>query len=74
MSTPYHLAQGLLDHAAFLAETGDGPLAALAVAEAREIAERLGCLPVLARADALSTVEVDASSSSTYPASSIVDR
>ena len=58
MSTPYHLAQGLLDHAAFLAETGDGPLAALAVAEAREIAERLGCLPVLARADALSTVEV----------------
>jgi len=58
MGTPYHLAQGLLDHAAFLADSGDGPPAALAVSEAREIADRLGCRPVLERADALSTVEV----------------
>jgi class 3 adenylate cyclase len=61
-STPYHLAHGLLDHAQYLAATsaandassaGDTALAASAIAEARDIAGRLACQPLLDRADAL---------------------
>jgi hypothetical protein len=58
MGTPYHLAQGLLDHAEHLVASGDPTAAELAVAEAREIAQRLGCRPVLERADTLSTIRV----------------
>lgn len=58
MGTPYHLAQGLLDHAEHLVASGDPMAAELAVAEAREIAQRLGCRPVLERADSLSTIGV----------------
>ncbi len=48
-STPYHLAHGLLDHAEYLSGTGtDG--AEAAIKEAREIAERLHCQPLLDRA------------------------
>ena len=54
-STPYHLAHGLLDHAEYLAGHGDTAAAALAAGEAREIARRLRCQPVLDRAGALDT-------------------
>ena len=58
-STPYHLAHGLLDHATYLlgrqaAEGAEAPeaaeAAALAVEEARDIAARLRCQPLLDRA------------------------
>jgi class 3 adenylate cyclase/tetratricopeptide (TPR) repeat protein len=52
-STPYHLAHGLLDHAEYLLATGDAGAAAAAVAEARDIAARLRCQPLLDRAGAL---------------------
>jgi class 3 adenylate cyclase/tetratricopeptide (TPR) repeat protein len=49
MSTPYHLAHGLLDHAEFL--RGDGASGAeAAVAEARELATALHCQPLVERA------------------------
>jgi class 3 adenylate cyclase/predicted ATPase len=51
LSTPYHLAHGLLDHAEHLARHGDRDAAALAIEEARGIAERLRCQPLLARTD-----------------------
>jgi hypothetical protein len=50
MSTPYHLAHGLLDHAQYLGGQADGEAAEQAIAEARGIAERLGCQPLLDRA------------------------
>jgi class 3 adenylate cyclase/tetratricopeptide (TPR) repeat protein len=48
-STPYHLAHGLLDHAQYLLRQDDAEAAALAVAEAREVAVRLRCQPLLDR-------------------------
>ena len=57
MSTPFHLAHGLLDHAAFLIERGETESADLAIGEARVVADRLGCRPLLARADRLTAVE-----------------
>jgi hypothetical protein len=53
MSPPHLLAQGLLDHAEHLAAHGDWVGAAAAVEEARAIGERLGCRPVVARADSV---------------------
>ena len=50
-STPYHLAHGLLDHAAHLAARGDTEAAAAAAGEAACIASRLGCQPLIDRAD-----------------------
>jgi predicted ATPase len=50
-STPYHLAHGLLDHAAHLLRTGQDEAAGAAISEARGIAERLRCQPLLDRAD-----------------------
>jgi hypothetical protein len=50
LSTPYHLAHGLLDHAAHLSHLGDGQAAATAADEAVGIAARLGCQPLLDRA------------------------
>ena len=50
-STPYHLAHGLLDHAGHLLRTGDTEAAGAAISEARGIAQRLGCKPLLDRAD-----------------------
>jgi hypothetical protein len=52
LSTPYHLAHGLLDHAAYLTRLGGGG-AADAIGEARAIGERLRCQPLLDRADAI---------------------
>jgi len=52
-STPYHLAHGLLDHAEYLTRHGDPDAAAQAVEEARGIAGRLRCQPLLDRADAV---------------------
>jgi class 3 adenylate cyclase/predicted ATPase len=55
-STPYHLAHGLLDHAAHLASRGDAAAAGaatVAVGEARSIARRLGCRPLGDRADTI---------------------
>jgi hypothetical protein len=49
-STPYHLADGLLDHAAYLSHLGDDQAAAAAASEAAGIAQRLGCQPLLDRA------------------------
>ncbi len=48
--TPYHLAHGLLDYAAHLSRLQDLDGAAAAVGEAREIAARLRCQPLLDRA------------------------
>ena len=52
LSTPYHLAHGLLDYAQHLIRVGD-PGAASAADEARDIASRLRCQPLLDRAAAL---------------------
>jgi len=52
-STPYHLAHGLLDQAQYLLRHGDAGAAELAIAEARDIAGRLRCQPLLDRAAAL---------------------
>jgi class 3 adenylate cyclase/tetratricopeptide (TPR) repeat protein len=49
-STPYHLAHGLLDHAEYQAAQGDADAAEQAIAEARDIAHRLRCQPILDRA------------------------
>jgi hypothetical protein len=50
LSTPYHLAHGLLDHAQYLSRLHDSKAAEAAVSEAREIADRLRCQPLLDRA------------------------
>jgi hypothetical protein len=52
-STPYHLAHGLLDHAQHLSHIGDDQAAAAAIGEAAGIAARLGCQPLLDRADTI---------------------
>jgi class 3 adenylate cyclase/predicted ATPase len=49
LSTPYHLAHGLLDHAQHLAPR-DTEAAEAAFSEARDIAARLRCQPLLDRA------------------------
>jgi class 3 adenylate cyclase/tetratricopeptide (TPR) repeat protein len=48
--TPYHLAHGLLDYAAHLTRLHDLDGASAAIDEAREIASRLRCQPLLDRA------------------------
>ncbi len=50
LSTPYHLAHGLLDHAAVLTRRGEAEAAAQAVDEATAIAVKLRCQPLLDRA------------------------
>jgi tetratricopeptide (TPR) repeat protein len=50
--TPYHLAHGLLDYAELHIRRGDAQAAAQAIDEARAIARRLRCQPLLDRADA----------------------
>jgi hypothetical protein len=49
LSTPYHLAHGLLDQAWYLLRQGDADAAELAVDEAREIGRRLRCELLLDR-------------------------
>jgi tetratricopeptide (TPR) repeat protein len=50
LSTPYHLAHGLLDHAQFLTRLHDAEAAEAAIAEARDIARNLRCQPLLDQA------------------------
>ena len=50
LSTPYHLAHGLLDHAQYLTGLGNTDTAEEAISEARDIATRLRCQPLLDRA------------------------
>ena len=50
LSTPYHLAHGLLDYAAELARRGEAEAGAAAAAEATAIAVQLRCRPLLDRA------------------------
>ncbi len=59
-STPYHLAHGLLDHAAHLAARGDAEAAAAAAGEARDIAETLRCQPLLDRAAIITPAAIPA--------------
>jgi class 3 adenylate cyclase/predicted ATPase len=59
-STPYHLAHGLLDHAEYLARLADTEAARAAIAEAREIAGRLRCQPLLDRAANLTPARLPA--------------
>jgi class 3 adenylate cyclase/tetratricopeptide (TPR) repeat protein len=56
-STPYHLAHGLLDHAEYLLRAGDAEIAAAAIDEARDVASRLRCQPLLDRAAALAPAD-----------------
>jgi hypothetical protein len=60
-STPYHLAHGLLDHAEYLIRLGDTEAAETAIAEARDIAGRLRCQPLLDRAANLTPAQPPAS-------------
>jgi class 3 adenylate cyclase/predicted ATPase len=53
LSTPYHLVGGLLDYAQYLLHQGDAEAAAAAVEEARDVASRLRCQPLLDRAAGL---------------------
>ncbi len=57
LSTPYHLAHGLLDHAEYLTRLHDPEAAEAAIAEARDIAGRLRCQPLLDRAAAQTSAE-----------------
>ena len=50
LSTPYHLAHGLLDYAQYLIRLGDTDAAEAAIGEARDIARNLRCQPLLDRA------------------------
>jgi hypothetical protein len=52
-STPYHLAHGLLDHAAHLLRMDEDEAAAAAIGEAAGIGERLRCRPLLERAETI---------------------
>jgi hypothetical protein len=52
-STPYHLAHGLLDHAAHLLRMDEDEAAAAATGEAAGIAQRLRCQPLLDRANTI---------------------
>jgi hypothetical protein len=56
-STPYHLAHGLLDHAEYLTRLEDAEAAGNAITEARDIAGRLRCQPLLDRAANLTPAE-----------------
>jgi class 3 adenylate cyclase/tetratricopeptide (TPR) repeat protein len=57
LSTPFHLAHGLLDQAAYLTGLGDNIAAAQAIDEAKSIGRRLRCQPLLDRAAALAPTE-----------------
>jgi class 3 adenylate cyclase/predicted ATPase len=53
LSTPFHLAHGLLDYAAHLRHLGDDQAAAAAASEAAGIAARLGCQLLADRAETI---------------------
>jgi hypothetical protein len=53
LGSPYHLAVGLMDHADYLAASGDQTTGRELATEAEAIAERLSARPVLSRAQEL---------------------
>jgi hypothetical protein len=53
LKSPYHLAVGLLDQAAYLSSIGEAQATERAAAEAVQIARRLGASPIQERAEAL---------------------
>jgi tetratricopeptide (TPR) repeat protein len=53
LGRPYYLAHGLLDQARFLMCQDDAEAAGVAIAEARDIGQRLRCPPLLDRADTI---------------------
>jgi class 3 adenylate cyclase/predicted ATPase len=57
LSTPYHLAHGLLDHARHLIRRHDTEAAEAAIGEARDIARGLCCQPLLERAAHLTSAK-----------------
>jgi class 3 adenylate cyclase/predicted ATPase len=57
-STPYHLAHGLLDYAAYLTSLDDTEAAAAAIEETQDIARRLRCQPLLDRAANMTPAEL----------------
>ena len=57
LSTPYHLAHGLLDHAQHVTRLRDTKAAAAAIGEARTIAQQLRCQPLLDRAADMAPAE-----------------
>ena len=59
LSTPYHLAHGLLDYAAVLSRRGETEAAAAALDEATVIAVQLRCQPLLDRAAELKPGEAN---------------
>jgi class 3 adenylate cyclase/tetratricopeptide (TPR) repeat protein len=63
VGNPYQLAHGLVDYAEVLARAGEDGVDA-ALAEARGIAERLGCAPLLARATSVGSLYAPADASS----------
>ena len=58
--TPYHLAHALLDQAQYVLTHGGTGAADAAIDEARAIADRLRCQPLLDRADAIGSVAATA--------------
>jgi class 3 adenylate cyclase/predicted ATPase len=52
LGRPYYLAHGLIDQAGYLIRQDDAEAAGVAIAEARDIGQRLRCPPLLDRADA----------------------
>jgi class 3 adenylate cyclase/predicted ATPase len=70
LSTPYHLAHGLLDYAQHLISLPDPAAAGLAVDEARGIAERLRCQPLLERAADLTATAFTTTTSNSTPKNS----
>ena len=69
LSTPYHLAHGLLDHAGYLIGLGDASAAAAAIGEARAIGQRLGCQPLLNRAADITPAKIPGTGLSPWPCS-----
>jgi class 3 adenylate cyclase/predicted ATPase len=67
LSTPYHLAHGLLDHATQLLRLGDIEAAEAAIGKARDIAGRLRCQPLLDRAADLTPAPLAPARSMTPP-------
>jgi hypothetical protein len=57
LSTPYHLAHGLLDQAEQLLRLGDTDAAASALEEARTTATQLRCQPLLDRVSGITAAE-----------------
>ena len=56
--SPYHLALALLDQAEFLAKLGKVEQAEMGAAQAREIGTRLGCEPLVSRAQSLAPADL----------------